>query len=185
MASIQIGINKARMRWDKLLILGFLSVYIAFGTAFALMVSLGVPGLKAANPGLVKLLNGAVFPIALMLIIIAGGELFTGNTMFLTFAYMHKKVTLKSIGYNLSLIYISNFIGSVAGAYFFGYLTELFTTEPWLSGVKAIAVTKTSQDWGVMFVKAVAANELVNLAIIFTISSEDIVSKVVGAGGQL
>jgi len=186
LAIIVAGINKSRFRPEKLVILGFLSgIYIAFGTAFALTVSLGVPELKTANPGLAKLLNGAVFPVALMLIIIAGGELFTGNTMFCIVAFIHKRVTLRGVLYNLSIVYVSNFVGAVAGAYFFGYLTQTFATEPWLTGVKAIAVTKVAPDFGVQFVRAIAANELVNLAIVFTLASEDIVSKFLGHGGQL
>jgi len=176
---LETGVNKARLTVDQVLILGFLSgVYIAFGGIFSQFVSIGATGLKENNPSLVHLLVGLTFPVALMLIIIAGGELMTGNIMFFIVALVDGKITWKDLAKNWFLVYFSNYAGAVAGAYFYGYLTQVFSAEPYLSGIRLLAVTKTEFDFGVVFVKGVAANQLVNLAILFTIASQDIASKI-------
>ena len=65
------------------LVLAFLGgAYIALGGLLAIVIGGGVPGIAAANPGISKFLMGAAFPVGLMLVAIAGGELFTGNTAY-------------------------------------------------------------------------------------------------------
>ncbi|PLX45847.1 MAG: formate transporter, partial [Desulfobacteraceae bacterium] len=75
------GMNKAKMRIEKTLVMGFLAgAFIAFGGLLAIMVGGGLPGIKMTNPGFQKLVFGGTFPVGLMLVVIAGSELFTGNT---------------------------------------------------------------------------------------------------------
>src|SRR5674536_182673 len=80
------GTAKTLMPWDKLVLMGFLAgAYIAFGSLLALIVTAGM--IKAGYPiGLYRFAFGAVFPVGLMLVVIAGSELFTGNCMFPTLA---------------------------------------------------------------------------------------------------
>jgi len=176
---LETGVNKSRMSIDQLVILGFLAgLYIAIGGIFSQIISLGVPGIKADNPGIPKLLVAVTFPVALMIIIIAGGELFTGNVMFFMVAVADNKVSVKDLLRNWFFVYFSNYAGAVAGAYFYGYLTQVFSSDPWLSGIQAIAVAKTEYDFGVVFLKGIAANQVVNLAIVFCIASQDVISKI-------
>ncbi|MCJ7638722.1 MAG: formate/nitrite transporter family protein, partial [Euryarchaeota archaeon] len=85
------GTAKTLMPWDKLLLMGFLAgAYIAFGSLLALIVTAGMT--KAGYPiGLYRFAFGAVFPVGLMLVVIAGSELFTGNCMFPVAAVLHRK----------------------------------------------------------------------------------------------
>jgi len=76
-----IGRAKNGLSWSKLLVLGFLAgAFIAFGGLLALTVGGGMPGAVSRNPGLQKFVFGSVFPVGLILVVIAGAELFTGNT---------------------------------------------------------------------------------------------------------
>ena len=61
---------------------------------------------------------GAVFPIGLILVILAGGELVTGNMMTVSMAWLQKKITLFYFIRNLVIVTFSNFIGAVFVAYF-------------------------------------------------------------------
>jgi formate transporter len=77
----QAGLVKARMGLTKTMIMGFLAGALpAFGGLQAIMVGGGIPAIKSANPGLQKFIFGAVFPVGIMLVIITGAEIFTGNT---------------------------------------------------------------------------------------------------------
>lgn len=72
-----IGAVKANLPIIRMFMLGMLSgMYIAVGATVSLMVSRGLP---SADPGLVKLVYGALFPVGLVLVVLAGAELITGN----------------------------------------------------------------------------------------------------------
>jgi len=170
--------KKVMIPIDKLIYLGLLSgVFISFGGIFALSVTQGVPN---SDPGYQKFLLTFTFPIALALIVYFGGELFTGNTMFMTLGLLHKKVTWKGLTLSWVISYFSNFLGAVFGAYFFGYLTELFVANPYLANVQAIAVKKVSLSFQVAFFRGFAANWLVNLAIYVGVVAEDVTGKTIG-----
>ncbi len=70
-------------------------------------------------------LGAAVFPIGLILVILAGGELVTGNMMTVSMAWLQKKITLFHFIRNLVIVTFSNFIGAVFVAYFFGHIVGL------------------------------------------------------------
>jgi len=75
-----------------LLTLGFLAgAFIAFGALSVVVVGGGIPGIKEVNLGLQKFIFGAVFPVGIMFVVIAGAELFTGNTASLMPAMLSKK----------------------------------------------------------------------------------------------
>jgi len=98
-AAIAAGCTKCNMTWSKLLVLGFLAgAYIAFGALLSEIVAGGLSNGSITGPdgavwklalpaGLIKFAAGAVFPVGLMLVVIAGSELFTGNCMFAPHQY--------------------------------------------------------------------------------------------------
>eukprot|EP01114_Cavostelium_apophysatum_P016760 TRINITY_DN4831_c0_g1_i1.p1 TRINITY_DN4831_c0_g1~~TRINITY_DN4831_c0_g1_i1.p1 ORF type:complete len:347 (-),score=56.45 TRINITY_DN4831_c0_g1_i1:25-1065(-) len=173
--------KKSQIPLDKLVVLGFLAgVYIAFGGLFAVTVAFGSPGLAAENPGLQKLLIGVTFPLALFAIIFLGGELFTGNVMYAFAGGLGGSISPFKSFLICTVAFFSNLAGCIAGAYFFGYLTHSFEADPWLSAVKSIAVKKVSYGFGVIFLRGIAANWLVNIAVYVVISAEDVSGKILG-----
>ena len=92
------GQNKLRLQasgYTSFVILTMLAgVYIAFGGTLSLIIGYGFPGLTADNPALQKLLSGAMFPIGLILVVVLGAELFTGNNALLMPPLMAKKMLL-------------------------------------------------------------------------------------------
>lgn len=184
LVTTQLGQKKAAMSWHKMLFLGTLAgLFIVFGGAFALTVAGGISvDTRKAYPMLPKLLVGLTFPVCLFLIIIFGGELFTGNTMVLVIALLERRITVKRLLLNWSLIFISNAVGCVLGAYLFCYLTELFGHEPFLSYVVGIAEAKSSLGWGVAFLRAIPANALVCLGVFMGLSARDVTGKIIGMG---
>ncbi len=173
------GCAKATIDTPRLLLLGFLAgAYIAFGGLLAVIVGGGAPGLAAANPGLQKFVFGAVFPVGLMLVVIAGAELFTGNTATCLPAVLARRISWGSVARNWVLSYLGNFAGSLFVAYFLTFLTSLLLKDPWLSSIIGIAEAKTSQAFLPLLLKAVGCNWLVCLAVWLAVSADDVAGKI-------
>src|SRR3954469_15018167 len=92
-AAVEVGTAKANMSWDRALIGGFLAgAYIAFGSLVAISVSSGLdPKTWGTLP---TLFTGAVFALGLVLVVVAGAELLTGNMALLPIAFFRRKITI-------------------------------------------------------------------------------------------
>ena len=176
-----IGCNKIGIEFGPLLTLSFLAgAFIAFGGLLAVIVGGGVPDIKAANPGLQKFIFGAVFPVGLMLVVVAGAELFTGNNASCVPAVLSGKASWAGLARNWTVSYIGNFLGSIFVVFFLTYMTGLFASDPWLSSITGIAEAKVSQEFWPLFFKGVGCNWLVCLAVWLAIASDDVASKIFG-----
>lgn len=176
-----VGCAKANLTFGQLLTLGFLAgAFIAFGGLLAIVVGGGVPGIKEVNPGLQKLIFGGVFPVGLILVVIAGAELFTGNTACCIPAVLARKVKWTDCARNWGVSYIGNFIGSLFVAFFLAYLTGLLAKDPWLATTIGIAEAKVSQGFWPLFLKGIGCNWLVCLSVWLAVASEDTIGKIWG-----
>ena len=175
-----LAFKKEKYSNMKTLTLAFLAgAYIAFGGLLAIIVGGGSPGIAAANPGLAKFMFGAVFPVGLILVVIAGAELFTGNTAYFVPNLMTKKQKPIAMFRNWFWVYIGNFIGALFVAYFLTHLTHLVDKKPFIDAVHSVAIGKTSNSFGVTFLKGIGANWLVCLAIWLGMAAKDVKSKII------
>ncbi|KAL6069963.1 Formate/nitrite transporter, variant 2 [Balamuthia mandrillaris] len=157
-------------------------VFVSFGAEFAVNVAGGSPDVGSSNPGIQRLLFAIPFATGLTLIILFGAELFTGNTMFMTMGVVTRRVPLWRAGRNLLFAFFGNWAGCVFVAAFFAYYADFWKDDPWNSYVKAIAVRKVEEfDAYVYFLRSIAGNWLVCLAVFIAMAAEDIVSKMIGA----
>jgi formate/nitrite transporter len=189
-AAIAAGCTKCSTTTQKLLVLGFLAgAYIAFGALLSEIVAGGLSNgtitvadgaiWKIALPtGLVKFAAGAVFPVGLMLVVIGGSELFTGNCMFAPISVLNGEATVKGLLKNWSIVYLGNFLGSIFVAYFLAYQCGFFDNLPWASWAATVANTKCGLDFETAFLRGIGCNWLVCLAVWLAISSEDVISKI-------
>jgi formate/nitrite transporter len=177
-ASIEVGAAKSRMPWDKALVGGFLAgAYIAFASLLAVTVSAGMdPKLWG---GVVTLFTGAVFTLGLVLVVIAGSELLTGNMALVPLAAMARRTSLPRLGFNWTVVLVGNLAGSLFVAYFLAVKTGVVTTDPSLARLGKIALLKgtTETDWQI-FLRAMGCNWLVCLAVWMAIAAEDVGGKV-------
>jgi len=174
-----IGCAKAGLDAGRLLVLSFLAgAYIAFGGLLAVIVGGGASGVGAANPGLQKFIFAAVFPVGLMLVVIAGAELFTGNAATCIPAALSGRMTWRAVLRNWTLSYAGNFAGSLLVAYFLTYLTGLLLKDPWLPSIIGIAEGKVSQGFLVLLLKGIGCNWLVCLAVWLAVSADDVAGKI-------
>jgi len=188
--------------WNMVL-RGFMSgAYIAMGGALATVCSTGivysaaqitagaVPG-GFASAGMAQLVLGAVFPVGLIITVLTGAELFTGDAMLAPMAAFIHKISWMQVMNLWVFVYIGNLIGSIFWAY-------LMANGPFVSfdaagaatvtafGTRAIAIAAAKVSYvGMMgmwsaFLKGIGCNYLVNLAILLGICSDDMVGKFFG-----
>jgi formate transporter len=174
--AVDAGAKKATMNPFHALLLGFLGgAFISFGFLLDIRVIANLPQQWGSFS---SLLGGAVFPVGLMLIIIAGGELLTGNMMVLPMAVLAKRATLAQLGKNWLLVLISNFIGAIFVAYFFGHIVGLTETGPFLTKTVAIAEAKIDETFMKTLISAIGCNWLVCLGVWLAYGADDIGGKI-------
>jgi formate/nitrite transporter len=188
--------------WN-MIIRGFMSgAYIAMGGALATVCSTGIAYSAAqitagaipggfASAGMAQLVLGAVFPVGLIITVLTGAELFTGDAMLAPMAAFIHKISWAQVMTLWVFVYIGNLIGSIFWAY-------LMANGPFVTwdaagaatitafGTRAIAIAGAKVSYvGMMgmwsaFLKGIGCNYLVNLAILLGICSDDMVGKFFG-----
>ncbi len=175
----KLAIDKATYSTRKILVLSFMAgAYISFGGLLAILIGGGVPGIAAENPGISKFLFGAAFPVGLMIVVMAGAELFTGNNAYFMPNVLSRKQSWTAPLRNWGLVYLGNFIGSIFIAYFLTHLTEVVNHEPWSNTVQSIAASKTGNPFYKTFLKGIGANWLVCLALWMGMSAQHTSGKI-------
>jgi formate transporter len=177
-AGVELGATKSRTSWDKLVVAGFLAgAYIAFAGLLAITVSAGLD--PKTWGGLITLATGGVFALGLVLVVVAGSELLTGNMAFVPLGLLGRRVTPGGLAHNMLWVLIGNLAGSLFVAYFLAVKTGVVTADLPLARLASIATAKgvTETDWQI-FLRALGCNWLVCLAVWMAIAADDIGGKV-------
>jgi formate/nitrite transporter len=189
--------------WNMVL-RGFMAgAYIAMGSALATVCSTGVAASAAitkdfpymaagmSSAGMAALITGAVFPVGLIIIVLTGAELFTGDAMLAPVAAFIHKISWAQVLNLWIWVYIGNLIGSLWYAYLMAY--GPFTAWDAAGaatvtgfGMRAISIAAfkvqyvgAAAMWSA-FLKAIGCNWLVNLAILLGICADDLIGKFFG-----
>lgn len=176
--TIQAGIAKANGKFSKLLVLGILAgAFIAFAAEGSNMAAFNLFA-EPTTYGLGKVLAGSIFGTGLMLVILAGGELFTGNTLILM-GVAEKKVTVTKMLRNWSIVYIGNFIGSIFIAYMMAN-SGLFSSGAEMLGAVTLKIAsyKVHLTFMQAFYLGIMCNWLVCLAVWMCYGAETFVGKI-------
>jgi len=167
------GVAKARMPLDKLLMLGLLAgAFIAFGAAF---YTLAITG-STLGEGPTRLLGGAAFSLGLVLVVVAGAELFTGNNL-IVMAWADGDVSGGELLRNWVASYISNAIGAMVIALLVFYSGAFDSGDLRLMAI-VIAETKMNLAPIDAFMRGVLCNALVCLAVWLSYASHRVSGKI-------
>jgi len=154
----------------------WIGAHIAFGAYLAVTVGGACPGIAASNPGLQKIILGAFgLPFGLIMTLVTGGELFTGNTALVTAAVMEGKTTKKDLVKN----WVASYAGNFAGSLLLAYLVFKSGTLGALPGSVAIATAKCSMPFATAFVRGIMCNWLVCMAVYMASGCASLTSKMV------
>lgn len=169
--NIDTGMKKSNLPFKNCMLLGILAgLFIGLGGLGNILISQTL-----TDPGISKFAGACIFPIGLMLVVVCGAELFTGNNL-MTLSILEKKITYKSLFKNWSVVYIGNFIGSIllVLAIFFSNTLSQSAIEK----VVNIAQSKVELTFIEALIKGILCNIMVVLAVLFATAGKDIVSKV-------
>lgn len=171
-----LGVKKAALPVVNMFVLGVLAgAFIGIGAIFATTVAAG----GAALPyGVSRLLTGLVFSVGLILVVVGGAELFTGNTL-ITMAFASKKVTLAQLLRNWTIVYVGNFVGSILTAYIV-FLGKQYSFGGGAIGLAALNIGEAKTSF--TFMQAVAlgimCNALVCMAVWLCYSARTTTDKI-------
>jgi len=173
----KIMVAKANGSFAKLVVLGILAgAFIAMGAEVSTLVYTDGP--KFVGYGITKIICGLVFSTGLIMVLIAGGELFTGNVM-ISLSVMEKKARLSQLLRNWTIVYFSNFVGALIMAGLI-YYSGLWKGHELIGATTAIKIAKAKV--GLSFVESLArgilCNWLVCLAVWMCYGAKDIAGKV-------
>lgn len=172
-----VGVGKATSPWFTVFVLGILAgSYIGFGGLLSTTVTFDLAA--KAGIGLTKFLAGSAFSLGLILVVIAGAELFTGNNLMVS-SVLSKEITFSTMTKRWALVYAANFIGSILLALIF-YYSGLWKTGDSALGVAAIGVAakKVSLDFSEALVRGIGCNWLVCLAVWMALAARQTIGKI-------
>ena len=167
---------KANFRKSKTFVLAIAAgALIAFGAQVSLNVTTGT---EAVSWGFAKLIGAMTFATGLMMVVLTGAELFTGNVM-MTFSVIEKKTSLAKLLRNWTIVYFGNFVGSVLLATII-YFTGCSHNSHEALGVLGLttAYTKVNLTFVEAFTRGILCNWLVCLAIWMASSSRHVIGKI-------
>lgn len=179
---LEISIINGTKKIDKSLlakiILGFIGgAMIALGFLADIRVSASIPGELSS----IKTLVGAsIFPVGLIIILLAGGELVTGNMMAVSSSFMDKKISFLDFFNNLFVITLANVFGAIFVAYFFGHVIGLTTDSPYLDSISSMAQGKINTPWFQDIISGIGCNWFVGLAVWLCYGAKDGAGKILG-----
>ncbi len=184
-----IGVRKAEMPAMKMFVLALLAgAFISLGAIFATTVASGAMTFLTATGttvfttalpyGITRLLIGLVFSLGLILVVVGGAELFTGNNL-IVMAWASGKVTGRALLRNWGIVYLGNFIASIATA------AIMFVTRQYTFGGNTVGITALNiaiAKCGLLFWQALAlgilCNALVCLAVWLSYSARPTGDKI-------
>jgi formate/nitrite transporter len=172
---LKVGVAKARLPVADSLVLAVLAgAFIGLGAAFSTLATTN----PAMGFGPTRVLGGMAFSLGLILVVVAGAELFTGNNL-VAMAWASRQITTRQVARNWILVYIGNFFGSV------GTALLVFWSGTWaLSGNQVavhalgIAAAKCELGWTEAFVRGILCNALVCLAVWLCHSARSTTDKI-------
>jgi len=158
---VNAGVSKTQLKGGKMFLLAVLAgLFIAVGGIASAAASCTVE-----NPSVAKLVGACVFPAGLSMVLLAGSELFTGNSLILV-SVLEKKSTVGGFVRNLVIVYLGNLVGSVllAALVVYGHTPSLFSGAL-AANIVATAQAKVALPFADALLRGILCNVLVCLAV--------------------
>lgn len=175
LAVVATAMKKARLQLDTLLINSVLGgILFSSGSFLLVAVHSDDPEMVARNPGIVNLITGVTFAMGLFYVVIMGADLFNSNILFFSVGVMRRAVTIYDLIVSWFVSWLGNIAGSLFVSYLFSHLTGIGSQELWMKGSKQIIEQKASYSFIQTFLKGIAGNFFVCLAIYLQLMAKPI-----------
>jgi formate transporter len=172
----ETGVKKTGLDILRMFLLAILAgAFIAMGAIFATTVSAGGSALPY---GVTRLLAGITFTLGLILVVVSGSELFTGNSLIII-AFANRRITLAKLLRNWGVVYLGNFVGALLTAYLM-FLARQYTFGGGSIGLAALNTgeAKTALGFVQAIVLGVFCNALVCMAVWMCYSARSTIDKI-------
>ncbi len=172
-----LGVTKTSMSFRQSFMLAIMAgAFISMGAMFFLLV-VGDTGLPFAVQ---RVLGGCLFSLGLLLVVVCGSELFTGNTMIVMTA-ASKRITWPAVLKNWVVVFFGNFVGALimVGVVYLANFQGMNNGAVG-STIVSVAVGKMTPDWLTLFAKGIMCNFLVCLAVWISYGAKSVVDKMLG-----
>jgi formate/nitrite transporter len=172
-----VGVGKVTSPWLTVFVLGILAgAYIGFGGLLSTCVTFDIA--SAMGTGFKKFMAGTAFSVGLILVVIAGAELFTGNNLMISSA-MTKKITFGNMSKRWAVVWLANLVGSLILALIL-YLSGLWKTDNGALGASAVSIAyaKVNLTFVEALVRAIGCNWLVCLAVWMALAARQTIGKI-------
>src|SRR3712207_56094 len=178
------GAQKVHRTWDRVLVSAFLAgAYLSFGVLVAITVSSGLDaGTWATLP---TLFMGAAFTLGLVLVLVAGSDLATGNMLLVPLGAMNGKLGIGDVVRNLTLVLLGNLLGALCVAYFLAVSAGVIG-DPDSTGSAGLTFARLAESadgkthhtaWET-FLRGVGCNWLVCLAVWMSLATTSVAGKI-------
>ena len=173
-ANMNAAKGKTQLPLLRMILLGiFAGMFIACGASASSLAMHAI-----SNVGVARLVAGAIFPVGLMMIVLVGGELFTGDCLMIM-GCIHGKFSVKSMIRVLAVVFLSNFVGSVL----FAELVNLSGQYNYTNGLLGaftikVAMGKVTLSFGAAFASGILCNIFVCMAVLMAMAAKDISGKI-------
>ena len=174
-ATCEAGSAKAKLSIAQMLVLGiFAGAFIAFGAQGAIIIG---QSLTKIDVGLQKFAFAGAFPVGLMLVVLCGAELFTGNNL-MTLGCLNCRYKWSDIFRNWFFVYIANFIGSVLVAFLVAQSGLMAAGTPAADLAIGIATKKVAIAFMPAVIRGILCNIIVVLAVWMATGARDVIGKI-------
>ena len=173
----EAGRRKTQLSLDRMFILGILAgVYIGFGAQLATTVSMDLA--PKVGVGLSNMISGGVFSVGLMLVVLGGAELFTGNNL-IWLSFLSRRSTATAVLRNWTTVFLGNFVGSILLAVLI-FIGGFYTMGGNALGIRALTIANGKVNVGFiqLVARGIVCNWLVCLAVWTATSAEDTTGKI-------
>ena len=173
-ANMNAAKGKTELPLLRMILLGiFAGMFIAGGASASSLAMHAI-----SNVGLARLVAGAIFPVGLMMIVLVGGELFTGDCLMIM-GCVHGKFSAAKMVKVLVVVYLTNFLGSVL----FAELVNLSGQYNYTNGLLGaftikVAMGKVNLSFGAALASGILCNIFVCMAVLMAMAAKDIAGKV-------
>ena len=170
---IDVSIHKTNLSAFKMIILGiFAGIFIGFASIASTTAASTI-----ANPSVAKLVGATVFPAGMSMVLIAGSELFTGNTLIIL-AVLEKKISVLRMLKNWLFVYLGNFIGAImiAIGVVYGHTPNLFG-EGLAESIVAAGASRCNLGFEEALIRGILCNILVCIAVWMSFAAKNVSGK--------
>ncbi|GAA4396920.1 formate/nitrite transporter family protein [Tsukamurella soli] len=187
--AVESGVAKAGMSVGPVLVGSFLAgAYIAFASLLAIVASAGMPSPTQDWAGVTTIVTGVVFSVGLVLVVVGGSELLTGNMMYLPIALLARRIGAARLVKNWVLVTIGNLIGSLFVAYVLAYATGVIGGADTKAHIRLVgivtgkAITETHLE---VFLRGLGCNWLVCMGVWLALAATSVSGKILGILGPI